>query len=98
MLVNKNVQSTNKTIHQKDINSQLKYIISQTKAQSFTSIFTSNRMYNMLYVSKKYDIQSTKYEDVKDKIFNVVMEQREKEYLKNYFETLKITADIKVLR
>ena len=38
------------------------------------------------------------YKDVKAKIFNVVMEQREKEYLKNYFETLKITADIKVLR
>ena len=98
MMMNAEVKVRNITLSQDKIQAQLKYIINQTKEQSFTSIFAANKTYNMLFISKKYDMTNIQYKDVKAKIFNVVMEQREKEYLKNYFETLKITADIKVLR
>ncbi len=46
----------------------------------------------------KNSIQIIPFEDVKNKIFNLIMKQREQKYLKEYFETLKITADIKILR
>ncbi len=36
--------------------------------------------------------------DVKNKIFSIIMNQREQKYLKEYFETLKITADIVIVR
>ncbi|HIP11679.1 MAG TPA: peptidyl-prolyl cis-trans isomerase [Arcobacter sp.] len=98
MMMNSDVLVNNITLTQDTMDAQLKYIINQTKEQSFTAIFAANKTYNMLFVSKKDDVQKIQYKDVKAKIFNVVMEQREKEYLKNYFETLKITADIKVLR
>ena len=80
------------------MDAQLKYIINQTKEQSFSAIFTANKTYNMLFISKKEDIQTIDYKDVKAKIFNVVMDEREKDYLKSYFEKLKITAEIKILR
>jgi parvulin-like peptidyl-prolyl isomerase len=43
-------------------------------------------------------IQVVPFEKVKGKIFNIIMTQREQKYLKEYFEALKITADIKVIR
>ena len=46
----------------------------------------------------KNSIQVVPFEQVKDKIFSVIMSQREQKYLKEYFETLKITADIRIVR
>ena len=46
----------------------------------------------------KNSIQVIPLEKVKNKIFNVIMSKREQTYLKEYFEALKITADIKIIR
>ncbi len=46
----------------------------------------------------KDSIQVVSFEQAKNKIFNIIMSQREQKYLKEYFETLKITADIKIIR
>jgi len=98
MMINSDIKVKNITLTQDKMDAQLKYIINQTKEQTFSAVFAANKTYNMLFVSKKADISEIKFEDVKNKIFNVVMEQREKEYLKSYFENLKLTAEIKVLR
>lgn len=98
MMLNKAVDVKSITLTQDKMKSQIKYIVNQTKKQSFSAIFATDKTYNMLFISAKEDIQQIPFKDVKDKIFEIVMSQREKEYLKNYFETLKIVADIKVLR
>ena len=46
----------------------------------------------------KNSIELVPFEEVKNKIFNLVMSQREQQYLKKYFETLKITAQIEIIR
>ncbi len=46
----------------------------------------------------KDSIEILPLEEVKDKVFGLIMRQREQEYLKEYFETLKITASIKIIR
>ena len=46
----------------------------------------------------KDSIQIVPFEQAKDKVFNMIMSEREQKYLKEYFETLKITADIKIVR
>ncbi len=46
----------------------------------------------------KNSIAVVPFEQVKNKIFNKIMGQREQKMLKEYFDTLKITADIKVVR
>jgi hypothetical protein len=38
------------------------------------------------------------FETVKSKIFNQIMETREKKFLKEYFEKEKLTADVKIVR
>jgi hypothetical protein len=38
------------------------------------------------------------FKEVKNKIFNIIMSQREQKYLKEYFKKLKLKADIKIIR
>ncbi|MCK5294104.1 MAG: peptidyl-prolyl cis-trans isomerase [Arcobacteraceae bacterium] len=98
MMIDSDVSVNNITLTQDTMDAQMKFIVNKTVEQSFSAIFASNKTYNMLFISKKDEIKTIVIEEVKDKIFGIIMTQREKEYLKDYFETLKIIADIKVLR
>ncbi len=98
MMMDKNVVVKNLTLKQKDLEPQVKFIVNKTKEKQFSAIFIANKSYNMFYIVKKSDIQYIKFADVKNKIFQIVMKQREDDYLKNYFENLKLTANIKILR
>ena len=98
MAIAKNVTVKEVHLKQNDLKSQTKFIINKTNEKKFTAIFASDKFYNMFYILEKLDIDEIQFEDVKSKIFGIIMKQREQEYLKNYFEILKLTADIKVLR
>ena len=98
MMQTKNILSQNITMKQKELNPQTKYIINTTAQKQFSAIFAQNKNYNMFYVKEKKDITTLTFANVKDRIFQVIMKKREQDYLKEYFETAKITANIKVLR
>lgn len=98
MLRDDNVIVKNILLKQSNINPQVKYIVNSTKENEFSSIFVDNKAYNMFYIKHKSDIKTIPLKDVKNSIFNKIMAKREQNYLKDYFETLKLTADIKVLR
>jgi hypothetical protein len=98
MLQNKQILVQNITMKQSELNPQTKYILNSTSEKTFSAIFAQNKNYNMFYIQDKKDITSISFENVKEKIFQIIMKKREKDYLKDYFETSKITADIKVLR
>jgi len=85
-------------LDQTKLNPQLRYILNETKVNHFTPIFTSNKQFVTLMVLEKEDQTTIAFEDVKDRIFNIVMQDREKKYLKDYFEKQKLSADIKVIR
>ncbi|MDX4037041.1 peptidylprolyl isomerase [Aliarcobacter skirrowii] len=85
-------------IDSKDINAQLQYVLTTTKNRSFTPIFTLNNQYISLYVKNKEGSEAINFDIVKDRIFNEIMEQREKVFLEQHFEKQKLTADIKVIR
>jgi hypothetical protein len=76
----------------------MKYIVTKTPEKSFSTIFVENQTFNLLFVSSKADIKITPLEIVKETIFNEIMTNRENEYLKNYFENLKLGANIKILK
>jgi len=97
MMNSNEITIQNVTLESSQLNPKIKYIISKTANNNFSSIFVNNKTYNMFYVIKKYDIQTITFAEAKNKIFETIMKQRQDEYLKNYFETLKITAKIKVL-
>lgn len=85
-------------LDQTNLNPQLRYIINETKVNQFTPIFTSNKQFVTLLIIQKANQKTIAFEDVKDRIFNIIMQDREKKYLKEYFEKLKLTADIKAIR
>jgi hypothetical protein len=50
------------------------------------------------FKKNKNSIQVVPFKEVKNKIFNIIMSQREQKYLKEYFKKLKLKADIKIIR
>ncbi|MBI3874189.1 MAG: hypothetical protein HY307_04220 [Arcobacter sp.] len=98
MMANPNLTVANETISIDNVSDQMKYVISKTPEKSFSTIFTENQTYNILFISNKSEIQTIAFENVKDSIFNDIMTNRENEYLKNYFENLKLSANIKIIR
>ncbi|WP_072679448.1 peptidylprolyl isomerase [Arcobacter sp. LA11] len=85
-------------LDQSNLNPQLRYIINETKINQFTPVFTSNKQFVSLLIVEKEDQETIEFENVRDRIFNIVMQDREKKYLKDYFEKLKLSADIKIVR
>lgn len=98
MAMVKDVAKGDFVLEQEKLNSQLKYLLNDTKNGTFTPIFTANQQYVMFFVKKKNGLTTLKFEEVKEKIFNTLMAEREQKFLKEYFEKLKLTADIKVIR
>ncbi|WP_417332276.1 peptidylprolyl isomerase [Halarcobacter sp.] len=94
----KDVKKAAIELNQANLNPQLKYILNETKVNQFTPVFTSNKQYISLLIKDKGNQQTLAFEDVKDRIFNMIMQDREKKYLKDYFEKLKLSADIKIVR
>ena len=86
------------TLDMTKLNPELKFILNDTKINNFTPIFTSNKQYVSLLILKKGDEVTIPLSEIKNKIFTEIMKEREKNYLKNYFEKQKLTADIKILR
>lgn len=98
LLQSKKISSQNITMKQSELNAQTKYILNSSEEKKFTAIFAQDKNYNMFFIKKKTDITILLFENVKDQIFQIIMQKREKDYLKEYFETSKITADIRVIR
>ena len=98
MLTSANVEQNDIILKQDELNSQLRFIINDTKINTFTAIFSSNKKYTTLLIRKKEDLKIIKFEDVRDRIFNIVMQDRERKYLKNFFDRLKLTANIRIVR
>jgi len=80
------------------ISNEVKFILINTKEKSFSPIFIENKAYNMFYIIDKKGIKTIPFKEVKNKIFQIVMKQREDEFLKDYFIKLRLKADIKFLK
>lgn len=92
------VDRQNLVLEQSGINGQIKYLLNSTNTKAFTPIFTANQHYVTLLINEKEGEVVESFDSAKEKIFNIVMGQREQKFLKEYFEKLKIKADIKVIR
>merc|ERR1711941_247264 len=67
-------------LDQRNLNPQLRFIINETSLNQFTPIFTSNKQFVTLQIIQKEDQQTIPFADVRDRIFNIVMQDREKKY------------------
>ena len=98
MVILADVQKTPIKLNIENLQPQMQYLLNETKTNSFTPIFTANKQFVSLFLTRKEGTTTLDFETVKAKIFNDMMSLREKKYLKDYFEKQKLTADIKIVR
>lgn len=98
MLVLKDVQIQRVDLDMNRLNPKLKFLVNDTKIDSFTEVFISNKKFITLLILKKSNLVTTPLSKAKNKIFMEIMSEREKKYLKEYFDKQKLTADIKIIR
>lgn len=98
MAIIKELKKKELRLENSKLSSQIKYILNETKAGEYTSIFTANKHYVMLYIKKKNGLKTQSFEEVKSLIFNQIMSEREKRFLDEHFKKARITANIEVIR
>jgi len=80
------------------INPKLLYILQQTKEGSFSPILTLKNGFVSFYVKRKINVKPIPFEKVKNAIFAQIMNKREGDIIKSYFDKLVSEANIKVIR
>ena len=98
MMIPADVEKTPVKLGIENLQPQMQFLLNETKINNFTPIFTANKQFTTLFVTKKEGTVILDFASVKAKIFNDIMTTREKKYLKDYFEKEKLTADIKIVR
>ena len=98
MMIPSDVEKTPVKLGIENLQPQMQFLLNETKINNFTPIFTANKQFTALFVTKKEGTVILDFASVKAKIFNDIMTTREKKYLKDYFEKEKLTADIKIVR
>jgi len=94
----KDVKKSSVVYEQKKLNSKIRYLLNSTNERTFSPIFTSNNNFVMLYITKKENVEIMQFDNVKEKIKQILYSEKEKRYLQDFFEKLKLSADIKVIR
>lgn len=92
------VSSKKINLEMTNINPELRYMLLNLKDNELSNVINVNNGFVRLEIMKRNEVQVLPFNDVEDTIFQEVMMQREQSYLKEYFDKLKISADIVVLR
>jgi len=98
MMQQKDVKIQNKTITADTMDEKLKGLLNSTKQGKFTQILNIKNTLTMFYVKEKKDFKQISYEDAKNNIYRVLSKQKEDMAIKDYFEKLKSSASISVVR
>ena len=98
MFFNEAITRTNETIDMATSSSNIRYLINGIDNGKFTKIAQDDKSFIMYFVKEKKEITVLPFEKVKDKVFEIIMKNRENQFLKNYFSQLRLNADIDVVR
>lgn len=98
MLRPEGVTVEEKIISSDTLNTKLKALLNTTNDRAFTQILNIQNKPTMFYIKEKSGVTVMPYEKVKDSIFSFLSNQKEQETINNYFEKIKASASIKVLR
>ncbi|WP_200762807.1 peptidylprolyl isomerase [Nitrosophilus alvini] len=92
------VQKEEEKVDLSTVGSQLAFLLTETKEGSFTPIIPVGKDYIVLFVKKKIDNQPISFEKVKNMVIAKIMEAKKEKAVKEYFEKLRASANIKVYR
>ncbi len=92
------VSLTPRILTKDTLNPQIRALLDSTQIGTFTPVLKANDGFVMLYVKNKSQYDVIPFDQVKSRIFDKMMYERESAYVKDYFEKLKLSADIEVVK
>ncbi|WP_024955461.1 peptidylprolyl isomerase [Sulfurospirillum arcachonense] len=98
MLQPESVKIENKILTSNILNNKLNAVLNDTREGLFTHILTVENIPTMFYIKEKKDLTVLPFEQVKNSIYNMLSKQQEKQVIDEYFEKMKSSASIKVVR
>jgi parvulin-like peptidyl-prolyl isomerase len=93
---NTNIQE--QSLESEKLNPNIQSLLTQTKTGEFSPTLKMENGYVMFFVKAKNDISLVPFESAKKTIYNVLYQKAEQKALSDYFEKLKSSANIEVLR
>lgn len=73
-------------------------LLNKTQKGKFTSISKTDSNYVMFFIKEKHNVQSVSFDDAKNYIYSKLGEGKEQKGIEEYFEKLKSSANIQVVR
>jgi len=73
-------------------------VLNKTAKGKFTAITKNDSSYVMFFVKEKYNVQSVSFADAKNYIYSKLGDGKEKKAIEEFFEKLKSSANIQVVR
>lgn len=89
---------TKESLHSSVLDKRIAYFLGQTQTGRFTPIITTSSGYVMYFVDKKVGLKTIELDRARIAIENELEKDIQKKAVKNYFEKLKSSASIVVLR
>jgi peptidyl-prolyl cis-trans isomerase SurA len=94
----KNVKKSEITIEMAGLEPGLIYLFKETKEGQFTAPMNAKGQFISYFIKEKLDSEQLPLEKVRNEIFERLAQQKEESAIKEYFEKLKASAKIKVVR
>ncbi len=86
------------SIDTKTLDPSLVYILKNTKDGSFTQILPLKDEFISFYIKDKKDFSVPDFESVRNEVNEKMAAKKEEDAIKDYFEKLKASAKVKVIR
>ena len=80
------------------IDPKLALLLNKTAQGSFTTAVKAEQNFVMFFIKAKHNVQVVPFEDAKNYIYSKVAEGKEQKAIEEYFEKLKASANINVVR
>ena len=92
------VQLQEGRIEASKVDPKLQALLNKTPKGKFSSISKNDNGFVMFFVKEKHNVQSVAFADAKNYIYSKLAEGKEQKAIEEYFEKLKSSANVQVIR
>lgn len=92
------VELKDTTFEAAKIEPKLALLLNKTPQGAFSSMVKSEQGFVLFFVKNKHNVQTVSFEDAKNYIYGKLADGKEQKAIEEYFEKLKVSANIQVVR
>lgn len=98
MSAHSGVELKDATFEAAKIEPKLALLLNKTAQGTFSSMVKSEQGFVLFFVKNKHNVQTVSFEDAKNYIYGKLADGKEQKTIEEYFEKLKVSANIQVVR